>query len=330
MKARASEYESVEDVKNRVSHAELLSYYLGIDTLPKCINSPLRSDDTHPSFYLYSPDGKKVLYKDYATGDKGDIYSLLQHKKGWSFRQLISKVSSEKAFFKDCNANVEVSAYKGEKHFTKSKTDLRVTVRTWEKHDLEYWESFGITLPWLKYADVYPISHIIFYKEGKRVVMHAAKYAYVFVEKKEGTVTLKTYQPNVKDKSRKWFNSNDGSVVGLWTKVPKKGNKIVICSSLKDALCLWIHIGIPAIYVQSETTGLSTTAQEVLKSRYKHIFICFDNDEPGLKDGIELSTKTGFKNVVLPFFSEGKDISDLYKAKGKEEFIKIVKPLFNI
>jgi DNA primase len=68
----------------------------------------------------------------------------------------------------------------------------------------------------------------------------------------------------------------------------------------------------------------------VLKKRFKHIFICFDNDAPGLLDGEELALKTGFKNVVLPHFEEGKDVSDLYKAKGKEEFIKIVKPLFDI
>ena len=116
----------------------------------------------------------------------------------------------------------------------------------------------------------------------------------------------------------------------MWTKVPQQGDRLVICSSLKDALCLWANVGIPAIYVQSETTGLSHTAQEVLKKRFKHIFICFDNDAPGLLDGEELALKTGFKNVVLPYFSEGKDLSDFYKARGKEEFINIVKPLFDI
>ena len=67
----------------------------------------------------------------------------------------------------------------------------------------------------------------------------------------------------------------------------------------------------------------------MLRSRYKHIFICFDNDAPGLLDGQNLEAATGFKNVVLPPFPEGKDISDLFKARGKEEFIKIVKPLFD-
>jgi hypothetical protein len=138
------------------------------------------------------------------------------------------------------------------------------------------------------------------------------------------------YQPEVSDKKRKWQTSNDGSVVGLWTKVPEKGEKLVICSSLKDALCLWANVGIPAVYVQSETTGISDTAKEVLKKRFRHIFICFDNDAPGLQDGFNLSLQTGFTNVVLPSFAEGKDISDMYRAKGKEEFIRIVKPLFDI
>lgn len=324
MKAKSSECESVADVMNRVSHADLLSHYFGINSLPVLINSPLRNDDEHPSFFIYSPDGNKVLYKDYATGDKGDIYSLLQQVNGMTFSQLIRKIASEKAF--ESNSG-NLTSSSPSKHYTRVQRELRVKVRDWQEHDIAYWESYGIPLKWLKYAEVYPISHKIIYKGGERYVFHAAKYAYVFVERKENNVSLKVYSPFLKQ--YKWDNSNDGSVVGLWTKVPKTGEKLVICSSLKDALCLWANTGIPSIYVQSETTGLSKTAQDVLKSRFCHIFICFDNDKPGLKDGLSLSLHTGFKNVVLPLFPEGKDISDLYKAKGKEEFIKIVKPLFD-
>lgn len=150
----------------------------------------------------------------------------------------------------------------------------------------------------------------------------------MFVERKEGNISLKVYQPKA-DKRYKWDNSNDASVVGLWTKIPLTGDKLVITSSLKDALCLWANVGIPSIYVQSETTGLSSTAREVLKERYKNIYICFDNDAPGLKDAESLCSHTGFKNVVLPSFTGGKDISDLYKVVGKEKFISIVKPLFD-
>ena len=325
MKANKSECESVKEVMGRISHADLLSHYLGIDSLPVLINSPLRND-RHPSFFIYSPDGTRVLYRDYATGEKGDIYNLLQRRSGKSFSELIRDIAANKMLYSTTFDNHESNG----KKFTKTTVDLKVKIREWQDYDIEYWESYGISLKWLKYAEVYPISHKIVYKNGNRYVFHAARLAYAFVERKEGTVSIKVYQPEVSDKKRKWQTSNDGSVVGLWTKVPEKGEKLVICSSLKDALCLWANVGIPAVYVQSETTGISDTAKEVLKKRFRHIFICFDNDAPGLQDGFNLSLQTGFTNVVLPSFAEGKDISDMYRAKGKEEFIRIVKPLFDI
>ena len=330
MKARSSDNESVAEVMERVSHADLLSHYLGINSLPVLVNSPLRKDN-HPSFFIYSPDGSKVLYRDYATGDKGDIYSLLEHRDNLTFSQLIRKIASEKKFFrKTSSAPFQVTPSQG-KHFApRVPRELKVCVREWKDYDIVWWNQWGISLQWLKYAEVYPISHKIVYKGGERYVFHAAKYAYVFVERKQDNISLKVYQPEVTDKRRKWDTSNDGSVVGLWTKVPQTGDKLVICSSLKDALCLWANTGIPAIYVQSETTGLSQTALEVLRNRFRHIFICFDNDAPGLLDGEELALKTGFRNIVLPYFTEGKDISDYYKARGKEEFIRVIKPLFDI
>lgn len=323
MKVRPSEQESVSDVMKRVSHAELLSHYMGINSLPVLINSPLRNDDLHPSFFIYSPDGEKVLYRDYATGDKGDIYSLLLAKENKTFSELIRMIASEKAFTKTQFLNAPSQG----KKFAKTPVDVKVTIREWKKYDIEYWQSYGISVEWLKYAEVYPISHKIIYKGDQRYVFPAAKYAYVFVERKEDNISLKIYQPYSKD--FKWTTSNDGSVVGLWTKVPKTGEKLCICSSLKDALCLWSNIGIPCIYVQSETTGLSQTAQEVLKKRFKTIFICFDNDVAGLLDGENLAAKTGFKNVVLPSFEGGKDISDAFKLFGKEWLVENVKPLFD-
>ena len=72
-------------------------------------------------------------------------------------------------------------------------TDLQVKVREWRDYDIEYWESYGVSLEWLKYAEVYPISHIIWIKGDNRYVMSAYKYAYAYVEHKEGRNTIKVY-----------------------------------------------------------------------------------------------------------------------------------------
>jgi DNA primase len=115
----------------------------------------------------------------------------------------------------------------------------------------------------------------------------------------------------------------------LWTKVPEYGDKICICASLKDALCLWSNTGIPCIATQGEGYRISETAVKELKRRYKNIYILFDNDEAGLIDGKKLAEETGFINLVLPKINEAKDVSDLYKSlNNKKDFIDIILTLF--
>lgn len=305
----------------RVSQKDILAHYFGVTSLPVLMKSPLRKDE-HPSFRFYTYDGDKILYKDFATGESGDILSLMQKMYNISFGQLMRKIGREVSFH---HVTVKCSA-DGNGSYTRKPSDIRVTVRKWKDYDIAYWASYGVSPEMLRMAEVYPISHKIVYKDGNRYVFPAEKHAYVFVERKEGNITFKIYQPF--SKAWKWTTNNNASVVGLWTKLPESGDILCICSSLKDALCIWGNVGIPAIYVQSETTNMSDTAQKVLRSRFKRICVCFDNDEPGIRDADKFSRQTGFENIRLPYFNGGKDISDAYKALGKEKFLKMIKPLF--
>ena len=318
----------LSDILSKVTEADILSYYLGVTEVPCIINSPLRQD-RRPSFGLYSHDGKRIFYTDLSTRDRGGLFDLLGQMWGCSYKEVLIKINNDISKF--CGStnihSYTPCAVRSTTNHNKS-TDLQCKVRDWKDYDIEYWASYGITLEWLKYAEVYPISHKIVIKDGQRYVFAADKYAYAYVEHKEGKVTLKIYQP-YNTKGYKWSNKHDNSVVGLWTKVPEYGEQICICSSLKDALCLWSNTEIPSLTLQGEGYRMSNTAISELKRRCKQVFICLDNDEPGLKDAQKLAEETGFTNVVLPHFDEGKDISDLFKAKGKEEFLKIIQPLFN-
>lgn len=318
---------SLEDILSKVTEADILSFYLGITEVPCIINSPLRKD-RRPSFGLYSTDGRRIFYTDLSTRDRGGLFDLLSQMWGCSYKEVLIRINDDIPKF--CGS-ASIHSYtpcniRSTSNYNKD-SDLQCKVREWRDYDIEYWASYGISLEWLKYAEVYPISHKIIIKDGHRYVFGADKYAYAYVEHKEGKVTLKIYQPFNKA-GYKWCNKHDNSVISLWTKVPEYGDRICICSSLKDALCLWSNTGIPSLAIQGEGYRMSDTAISELKRRYKQVFICLDNDEPGLKDAQKLSEETGFTNVVLPPFNEGKDISDLYKAKGKDEFLKIISPLF--
>ena len=209
-------------------------------------------------------------------------------------------------------------------------TKIQVAVRPWRQYDLDYWQSYGITKPWLTHAGVYPISHKIITKKDKetgktsKFIFPTDKLAYCFTEYKGGNLSLKIYQP-YNTKGFKWCSKMDSSVISLWTKVPEYGDRIVICSSLKDALCLSCQLHIPAIAPQGEGYNISDTAVSELKRRYKKVFICFDVDKPGLQDSLKLSEQTGFIRVV-PDLKGQKDISDYFKSlENKAEFKQLEK-----
>lgn len=320
---------TLKDILKKVSEADILAFYLNITTVPCVVCSPLR-EDKNPSFGFYSLDGKKIYYKDLSTGDRGGLFDLLTKLWLCDYPKALERVYNDMCKF---SATITVKK-QNPTSVTTSNTynknmNLQCKVREWRKYDMEYWNNYGISIKWLKYADVYPISHKIVIKNDKKYVLSADKYAYAYVERKEGNVTLKIYQPYNKE-GYKWSNKHDSSVISLWTKVPKQSTNICICASLKDALCLWANTGIPSIAVQGEGYNISETAVKELRKNYDNIYILFDNDEAGITDAKRLSEKTGFTNIVLPKFEGGKDVSDYYyilqdREKFKEDVLKLFK-----
>lgn len=318
---------SLNEIFSQVSEFDILNYYFGITEVPSMINSPLRHDN-NPSLGFYTRDGKEILWTDFATKEGGNTMMLLSKFWGESYAKVKQHLWEDLPKITNTNGTIKTkNTYN--KIRKSSNIIVQCKTREWKQHDIEYWKSFGITLKALKYANVFPISHTIITKDKEKYVITADKYAYAYVEFKEGKTSIKVYQP-FNTNGYKWTNNHDKSVISLWTKLPKTGSKVCVCSSLKDALCLTCNLGIPAIAVQGEGYPMSNTAANELKKRFDLCYILFDNDTEGLKDGIKLSEQTGFKNIVLPKINDAKDISDLYKSlNNKQEFISIIKPLFN-
>ena len=312
---------NLEDILSKVEESDILYFYLGVSKIPIIINSPLRKDKK-PSFGLYSIDGKKIFYTDLSTKDKGNLFSLLSKMWGCGYKETLEKISKDISKFtlKSTTKNALTSKITTIKSYN-IESDLQCKIRKWENHDLEYWKSYGISLDWLKYAEVYPISHKIIIKKNNTYTFKADKYAYAYVERKEGKITLKIYQPFNKN-GYKWSNKHDTSVISLWTKVPKTSNSICICSSLKDALCIWANTKIPSICVQGEGYNISNTAIIDLKERFKHIYIVFDGDNAGKESSIKLQKITNFKIIDCPLIGLAKDWSDIYYYFGKDRLIE--------
>ena len=326
---------SKTEVFEKYSETEVLkAVFPEITAIPCKICSPFRAD-SNPSFSIYLNDSHHVCFKDHGDNQcRGGLLDLLCKKWDCSFNQVFDKIIDLMQKQEGSDLDIKPKQIKTLTRKEASElTKIQVAVRPWRDYDYEYWASYGIEKQWLKYAEIYPISHKIIYKKDKetgkqhKYIFPADKYAYVFVERKEGKLQMKVYQPYNK-KGFKWCSSMDGSVIGLWTKIPEFGDRVVICSSLKDALCLSCQCHIPTLCLQGEGYNMSDSAIKELKRRYKKVFICFDTDNAGKEDAEKLSKETGFMNIV-PDLGKQKDFSDYYKALKDKTKFKELETLFH-
>ena len=323
-----------DSVLSQVSDIELLiKYFPQVTEVPMVISSPLRKD-VHPSFRVYSPDGTRIRWYDYVTGESGGIIDLLQRTLSVTFSELLTIIKKDTTHTGRLAIN-QSSTKKVRINSTDTSCQVRSQMRKWEEYDFQYWESYGVPRRWLLHSDIYPISHIfIIGNTGYVKTVKADKYAYTFIERKDGVCSEKVYQPFNKN-GMKWRSSHDSSVWDLWTKLPPRGEKCIITSSRKDALCVWANSGIPSVSLQGEAVGVKPQVMNELKSRFKEVYVLYDNDFKGEQnygriDGRKLAEQFDIIQIEIPDMYMCKDISDLYKKYGKSTVVKVLKQLCNI
>lgn len=320
----------IEDVRRITTDYEVVNKYLGISVVPSNINSILR-EDKNPSLCIF-PYKDSLFFKDFGTNQSGNIYQLLSLYWNIPLNQVYRKIYNDftNVNYKSCCCKNRITKTIIKK---KSNIDIKVKIREWKPWDIEYWSSYGINKQWLNYCDIFPISHIfLIHQNGEQIVISADKYAYVYIERKDNKVSLKIYQPY--STNFKWMSKHDASVWDLWTKIPDKGDKLIITSSRKDALCLWANTGIPSLSLQGEGYIPKEKVINQLKDRYKKIYVFYDNDfknevNNGRNYGKTIADKFDLQQIEIPTEYKSKDPSDLYKNWGKEVFLNVINSLIN-
>ena len=330
MVSKGTDTISIDDVRRITTDYEVVNKYLGISVVPSNINSILR-EDKNPSLCIF-PYKDSLFFKDFGTNQSGNIYQLLSLYWNIPLNQVYRKIYNDftSANYKSCCCKNKISKTIIKK---KSNINIKVKIRNWKPWDIEYWSSYGISLKWLEYCDIFPISHIfLIHQNGEQLIISADKYAYVYIERKDNKVSLKIYQPY--STNFKWMSKHDASVWDLWTKIPEKGDKLIITSSRKDALCLWANTGIPSLSLQGEGYVPKEKVINQLKERYNKIYVFYDNDfknkvNNGRNYGRILAEKFNLQQIEIPTEYKSKDPSDLYKNWGKEVFLNVINQLIN-
>ena len=168
------------------------------------------------------------------------------------------------------------------------------------------------------------------------ICIKAKDLAYAFVEGKDNCQTFKIYQPYA-DSEHKWYNNNDYSTWELWTQLPSLGNILIVTSSRKDAIViktLFSTNRITSCSLQSESVKPKESVVNELKSRFKEIFVLYDNDNdkdhnPGRIAGDKISKATGFTQIEIPDKFGVKDPSDFIEKFGPKLLTRLILHLVN-
>ena len=324
---------SREDVS--LSDRSIIQRYLGIDKLPCKINSPLRDDDSLPSFSMMEKEGGNlIVWKDFGTGEKGDAVKLMSLLWNVQYKEALLKIKLDTE-----NRIPRISLirkYNGRVHLV-SDSSIKVKIRPWREWDREFWNSFGIPQDFATWCNVYPISHAFFTREEegtkRTITVPMDKYAYAYFEWKDGKESIKLYQPY--SESMKWLSKHDASVWDLWKQAflfaeKKSDETLIITSSRKDAMCLWYNLKVPAMSLQGEGYLPKPQVMQQVLDRFKNVYLWYDNDfkhkedNPGqdnAKKLIELYPQ--LKNICIPSELQAKDPSDLYKKEGLQKLKEV-------
>lgn len=329
------------NILERISELDIFEYYLG-EIPTKAIRSPLR-DDLKPSFSLFmSVKHGKVFFKDFATGESGDCFLFVMRLfKLGSKSETFLKIASDFSL-NDLESDISLASsptiknaklYRKVKKIKTNRAKFDITIREWNIKDRDYWgKKYFVNRKQLEYCNVFPISH--FFMNG--ICIKAKDLAYAFVEGKDNCQTFKIYQPYA-DSEHKWYNNNDYSTWELWTQLPSLGNILIVTSSRKDAIViktLFSTNRITSCSLQSESVKPKESVVNELKSRFKEIFVLYDNDNdkdhnPGRIAGDKISKATGFTQIEIPDKFGVKDPSDFIEKFGPKLLTRLILHLVN-
>tara|TARA_R110000782_G_scaffold9851_2_gene31308 strand:+ start:770 stop:1747 length:978 start_codon:yes stop_codon:yes gene_type:complete len=282
------------------------------------IKSIFNPNDKTPSFCIYVNETiMQYKFKDFSTGKNGNKVDLVKLMFNIEYPEASRKI------VKDYNMFVKTNGVQKIDFKPESKWVINyIKERSWTITDKKYWLSFRIGKTLLDAFNVKPIEYYTLVKENSDKIENlrcGSKWCYGYFDK-NGEV-YKIYQPFSKKykfyKAKSYLQGID----------QLKYNKpyLVICSSLKDALCLkGMGYNVEVLAPDSENTMIKPHIIEHLKKKYKKVITFFDNDHAGFEAIEKYKDLYGLHGCALPI---SKDISDSIKNYGLNEVHAILKPL---
>jgi len=325
VRGRSSEdYLHTDVILSKITEYDIFVYYCpSFEKFGKKFCSELREDKS-PTAHIIPWNGK-LLYKDFGNSEHTfDCFNYIKEKYNCSFIDALRII--------DCDFNLKLSSNKEAIQFTmgcmayKQKNPvlqfkpviIRKKKRNWNKQDATFWRKYLVDIKTLTNFAVEPISH--YWINENRFSCKSITYAFKFNNR------YKIYSPY--EHKNKWLSNTKKTDIQGYSQLPDKGNKLIITSSLKDVMCLYVA-GYNAIALQSEIQMPDEKLISELTNRFNRIEILYDNDfdninNPGQTMAKKICDLYGFVNKCIPEEFKSKDPSDLIENTGNLTKLKTI------
>ncbi len=288
------------------------------------ILSPFNVSDKRPSFGIYvsEKDNRTYRFRDFSTGISGDGTTLIQN-----IFQLTTRGEAAHKIIEDYNQfilnNKDDYSHREFKVQSKYKV-INFEKAEWNNLDAKFWGKFHIGSKLLEKYNVFPLNSYTMQKDTdgyiQELVITGRHNIYGYF-RADGTL-YKIYQPYLRDtkfiKVRDYIQGTD--------QLTYKTKYLVICSSLKDMMCL-MKLGYKDLEVvapDSENTLIPAHVMNAYKLKYQGICTLFDVDQPGLLAMENYKNKYGINGVALDL---SKDLSDSVRDHGVNKVREVLTPL---
>lgn len=282
------------------------------------IRSIFNTSDNIPSLSIFCKNNR-YFFKDFSTDLGGDGVAFVSVLLQIDRAQAINKILNDYREYCKNNKNINQSIISSNKYYLSE-----YVIRSWNESDVRYWwNQYHIPSKLLEKYNIKPLQSYTYKKEGNEYepsssvhITNRLIYGYF---KKSGEL-FKIYQPYIKDK--KFLNVSGFNYLQGQEQLERK-DRLIICSSLKDGLCLKLLKNIDCDFVAPSSEGVLIESNKIekLKSVYKYVYVLMDNDAAGLKSTERYISTYNLKDLYLKL---EKDVSDSVKKYNLDRIDSIL------
>ena len=226
-----------EYLLSRNSEETYMSTYLGVPVKKGLIVSPLRNDH-RPTASFYRNKKGDLIFHDFGTGFHGNFIGVVMYLNSCSYRKAMSIIAEDFGYIKKHTERAPIKIKTSiETIKEKAETLIQVEPQPFSSIELNWWESYGITLSTLNKFRIVSCKSV--FLNGHYMTSSSETnpiYGYYF-GKRNNTELWKIYFP--KKKVYRFIGNTSSQLLQGSKQLPSSGDLLVITKSLKDCACLY-------------------------------------------------------------------------------------------